>query len=178
MLAAAHPAGCGCGAFAVPASSSGVLTCHPLKIIVCCRPQRSWAHGFCAFAGRVFDFRSHLRNICGGQSITEYLLHEYSSAYDKARPAMPGYRGRYPAIVRSPDGLLRHTVKLRDGEIVPLPLGAQFEIICRQNTVEAALYYFARIERAWMDGSGDNSYRRSTMLMSLIGAPGCGERLH
>ena len=91
---------------------------------------------------------------------------------------MPGYRGRYPAIVRSPDGLLRHTVKLRDGEIVPLPLGAHFEIICRQNTVEAALYYFARIERAWMDGSGDNSYRRSTMLMSLIGAPGCGERLH
>ncbi len=78
-----------------------------------------------------------------------------------------------PARVRSPDEPLRHHVELRDGEVVPLPLGAQFEIICRQNTVEAALYYFARIERAWMDGSGDNSFRRSTVLMSLIGAPGC-----
>ena len=69
-------------------------------------------------------------------------------------------------------------MQLRTGKIVPLPLGAQFEIICRQNTIEAALYYFARIERAWMEGSGDNAFRRSTVLMSLIGAPGCGERLH
>ena len=155
------------------------FTCHPLKTIVCCRPQRSWAHGFCALAGVSFDFQSHLRNICsGGQSITDYLLHEYRGAYDQARPAMPGYRGRYPASVRSPDKPLRHTVELRDGKTVPLTLGAQFEIICRQNTVEAALYYFARIERAWMDGSGDISFKRSTVLMSLIGAPGCGERLH
>ena len=145
--------------------------------VVCCRPQRSRAHGTCALAGGIFDFGSHLRNICGGQSITDYLVREYSGYYWKARPAEPGYRGRYPARVRSPDEPLRHHVELRDGEVVSLPLGAQFEIICRQNTVEAALYYFARIERAWMDGSGDNSFRRSTVLMSLIGAPGCGERL-
>ena len=143
-----------------------------------CSPQRSLAHGFCALAGGFFDFGSHLWNICGAQSIMDYLLHKYSSAYDEARPARPGYRGRYPASVRSPKKLLRHTVELRDGKTVPLPLGAQFEVICRQNTVEAALYYFARIERAWMDGSGDNSFKRSTVLMSLIGAPGCGEHLH
>ena len=69
-------------------------------------------------------------------------------------------------------------MQLRDGENVPLLLSAQSEIDCRQNTIEAALYYFVRIERAWMEGSGDFAFRRSIVLMSLVGAPGCGERLH
>ena len=105
-------------------------------------------------------------------------MHKYSSYYREARPAGPGHRGRYPARVRSPDEPLRQAAQLRDGEIAPLPLSAQFEIDCCRNTVEAALYYFARIEQAWMEGSGDNAFRRSIVLMSLVGAPGCGERSH
>ena len=102
-------------------------------------------------------------------------MHKYSSYYRQARPAEPGHRGRYPARADEP---LRQTAQLRDRETAPLPLSAQSEIDCRRNTVEAALYYFARIERAWMEGSGDNAFRRSIVLISLVGAPGCGERLH
>ena len=105
-------------------------------------------------------------------------MFKYSGYNWTARPAKAGCRGCYPARVRSPTEPLKHTVELRDGETVPLPLGAQAESTCRQSTVEAALYYLARIERAWMWGSGDNSFRRSIVLMSLDGAPGCGERLH
>ena len=105
-------------------------------------------------------------------------MHKYSSYYQKARPAEPGHHGRHPARVRSPDEPLRQSVHMRDREIAPLPLSAQSEIDCRRNTVEAALYYFVRIERAWMEGSGDNAFRRAIVLMSLVGAPGCGERSH
>ena len=166
------------GAGCCPCFCSCLFSLGIPQRVVFCRPWQYQAHGKCALAGDVFNFESHLWNICNGQSITDYLMHKYSSYYQEARPAEPGYRGRYTARVRSPDEQLRQTVQLRTGKIVPLPLGAQFEIICRQNTIEAALYYFARIERAWMEGSGDNAFRRSTVLMSLIGAPGCGERLH
>lgn len=74
-------------------------------------------------AGVSFDYKSRLNNICGGSNITDYLVKEYSDVYQRARPALPGYRGRYPAKVRSPDEPLSHTVTLRTGETVPLPLG-------------------------------------------------------
>jgi len=104
-------------------------------------------------------------------------VRKYSGCYRKARPAEPRIHGRYPATVRSPDELLRFTVELRDGQIAPPPPGAQSEISCRQNTIEAALYYYTRIERAWMEGSGDFAFERLNVLMSLNDAPGYGECL-
>ena len=72
--------------------------------------------------------------------------------------------GCYPTSMRSSVWALKLPVKPLQGE--------QFK-----ETVEAAVFYFAEIERAWMHGIGDNCFRRSTALMTITGDPGCGEQL-
>ena len=121
-----------------------------------------WTHRFCLHSG---GFAHYLQDNYGCQSITEYLAMKYCSAYARAHEMMVGYPGCFPTSMRSPDQALKLPVEP--------PQGEQF-----RETVEAAVFHFAEIERAWMYGNGHNCFRRSTALMTITGDPGCGKQLH
>ena len=66
-------------------------------------------------------------------------------------------------------------MELSTGEVRRVPLDRQLELVCRRDTIHAALFFSVKIEQAWKNQSADWLFSRSTALMSLIGAPGCGE---
>ncbi len=69
-------------------------------------------------------------------------------------------------------------VKGHNGLTYPVEVGRQVELICRNHTVRAAIFFFAKIERSFMSSSGnDTGLTRSVALMALIGAPGTGRWL-
>ena len=129
-------------------------------------------------AGGCFSFDIHLQSICGGQSITDYLLLKYRAVYMQARPAMQGHSSCKPAGVRSEDVTMGHDAQLRKELIASLAGRRQRELIHRLSMVEAALIYYTRTEKFWMHGMGDTAFRRMTVAMSHVGALGRGEGLH
>ncbi|BDA42819.1 hypothetical protein COCOBI_03-7120 [Coccomyxa sp. Obi] len=122
------------------------------------------------------DFPDYLQQKFQVSTLDEYLLKYYKAAYDKARPGKPRYRGRLPSDLRSRDQPFRRSVEDINGREYPLDLGRQLPLICRQDMIRAALYFYAKIENRFMYGGGsDLGYTRSLCLMALVGSPGTGK---
>ncbi|BDA41861.1 hypothetical protein COCOBI_02-6560 [Coccomyxa sp. Obi] len=118
----------------------------------------------------------YLQRHHGVSTKLQYLDNKYGVVYKKARPAQPGHRGRLPSTLRSLDQPFVREVKGHDGGTYPVEVGRQVELICRNHTVRAAIFFFAKIERNFISSSGNSTgLTRSVALMALIGAPGTGK---
>jgi hypothetical protein len=95
---------------------------------------------------------------CGGAVIVDYLIRTFGDTYMAAR--------------QTPINDIR---LMTSGCDPKQSIGRHLEFTGREDMLQVALYYMAKIEAIWRYGQGDRALHRSTALMSLIGSPGCGE---
>ncbi|BDA47753.1 hypothetical protein COCOBI_11-0100 [Coccomyxa sp. Obi] len=104
-----------------------------------------------------------------------FLVKTYELWYRRARPGKPGFHGRLPSDLRSPNKPFLRQVEGHDGILYEVDLGQQTELICRHELVRAAIFFYGKVQNNFLASGGDAAYVRSLCMMALVGSPGTGK---